>query len=308
MTAAGLIINPISGAGADRHAAEHRTALARRVAAAAGASLDVAVTEYAGHARAIARAFKDKGMRLVVAWGGDGTVNEIASELAGTDVALGIIPSGSGNGLATELGFNRDPQHALEDALLHARELRIDVGSINGRLFANIAGIGFDGHVAHQFQRLALGRRGGRPYLTIALKSAWQYEPRRYRIEIPGEVIEARALLMAFANGRQYGNGAVIAPKGSATDGLLDLVVVDDRPVWRNFLRVHHLFRRTADRAPGVLTRQVREARVTCDEPLEIHVDGEIVMQTTEAFVTIKPASLVLRVPAPVIRASGHRR
>ncbi len=297
MTAAGLVINPISGAGADRHAAEHRTALARRVAAAAGISLDVVVTERAGHAAALARTFREKGMRLIVAWGGDGTVNEIASELAGTGVALGIIPAGSGNGLATEFGFSRDPERALQDALLDARDLPIDLGTINGRTFANIAGIGFDGHVAHQFQLLAQGRRGGRPYLTIALRSAWRYTPKRYRVEIPGEVIETRALLMAFANGRQYGNSAVIAPKSSATDGLIDLVIVDARAVWRNFLRVHHLFRRTADRAPGVLMRQVSTARVTSDDPLEIHVDGETVEPATEALVTIRPRALVLRVP-----------
>lgn len=297
MTAAGLVINPISGAGADRHAAEHRIALAKRVAASAGVRIDVVVTERAGHARVLARRFREKGMPLIVAWGGDGTVNEMASELAGTGVALGIIPSGSGNGLATEFGFSRDPERALEDALLHARDLAIDLGSINGKVFANIAGIGFDGHVAHRFQLLAQGRRGGLPYLTIALKSAWRYRPKQYRVEIPGEVIETRALLMAFANGRQYGNSAVIAPRSSATDGLLDLVVVDDRAVWRNFLRVHHLFRRTADRAPGVLTRQLATARVTSDDPLEIHVDGEIVEPAREAIVTIAPRALVLRVP-----------
>lgn len=297
MTAAGLIINPISGAGADRHAAEHRTALARRVAAAAATSIDVVVTEYPGHARALARRFRDEGARLVVAWGGDGTVNEIASELAGTPVALGIVPSGSGNGLATEFGFSQEPRRALEDALLHARDLAIDVGSINGRPFVNIAGIGFDGHVAHQFQALAPGRRGGLPYLTIGLKSVWKYRPKRYRVEIPGEVLEERALLVAFANGRQYGNNAVIAPRSSATDGLLDLVIVDDRAAWRNFLRVHHLFRRSADRAPGVLTRQLKTARITSDDPLEIHVDGEIVPASTDAEVTIRPSALMLRVP-----------
>lgn len=298
MTGAGLIINPISGAGADRHAAAHRTSLARRVAAAAGVSIEVVVSEYAGHARTIARRFRDGGARLIVAWGGDGTVNEIASEIAGTPVALGIVPSGSGNGLATEFRFSLDPQHALEDALLRAHDLAIDLGEINGRVFANIAGIGFDGHVAHRFQQLAQGRRGGLPYLTIGLKSAWRYRPKRYRVEFPGGVIETRALMLAFANGRQYGNNAVIAPGSSATDGLLDLVIVDDRSVWRNFLRVHHLFRRTADRAPGVLTRQLETARITSDEPLEIHVDGEIVAAALEADVAIHRGALQLRVPS----------
>jgi diacylglycerol kinase (ATP) len=309
VNAARLIINPISGAGADAHAAEKRADLARRVAAARGVPLDIAITEREGHARELARRVRDAGTPLVIAWGGDGTVNEIVRELAGTAIPLGIVPSGSGNGLATELRFSRDPVQALEDAF-GGSDRPIDVGELNGRPFVNIGGIGFDGHIAHRFHALKQGKRGALPYLTIGLRSVWRYRAASYRITLDAETIDRRALLVAFANGCQYGNNAVIAPRSRPDDGKLEVVIVDRWPAAKNFLRLHHLFRRSADRAPGVITRQTTEARVLSDQPMEIHVDGEPVEATREARVSIRPGGLVLRVPpsTPADTARGSAR
>lgn len=296
MKSAGLIINPVSGAGADTHAAEKRAALARAVASRCGCPIEIAVTRYAGHARELASAFRDAGAPLVIAWGGDGTTNEVASALVHAEVPIGIVPSGSGNGLATELRFAVHPERAIE-AALHGRDRVIDAGELNGRIFVNLAGIGFDGHVAHQFQRLAPGRRGGLPYLTIGLRSVWGYRSETYAVEIEGERFETAALLIAFANGCQYGNNAVIAPLACVDDGKLEMVIVKPWPAAANFLRLHHLFRRTAHRAPGVLTRGVTTACVTSATALEIHVDGEIVESSTEARIRVLPGALRLRVP-----------
>jgi diacylglycerol kinase (ATP) len=232
----------------------------------------------------------------VIAWGGDGTVNEIVGELADTSIPLGVVPSGSGNGLATELRFPRDPGRALEAALTGTDRL-IDVGDLNGRPFVNIAGIGFDGHIAHEFHALKQGKRGALPYLTIGLRSVWGYRPATYRVTLDQDVIERRALLLAFANGCQYGNNAVIAPQARPDDGRLHVVLVEEWPAAKNFLRLHHLFRRSADRAPGVITRQTTRAQVTADAPMEMHVDGEPVEASTDARVSIRPGALVLRVP-----------
>jgi YegS/Rv2252/BmrU family lipid kinase len=292
--AAALIINPISGAGADTHAAERRAALAREVAIRCGCPLEIAITAHPGHARALAEDFKCAGARVVIVWGGDGTVNEAACALVHSDVALGIVPSGSGNGLATELRFSRDPAAALE-AALRGRDRRVDAGELNDRIFVNLAGIGFDGHVAHQFQELPRGRRGGLPYLMIGLKSVWSYRAAHYTIEADGERLDTGALIVTFANGCQYGNNAVIAPLARIDDGRLEMVVVKPWPAAANFLRLHHLFRRTAHRAPGVLTRSVVRARVVCDHPMEMHVDGEIVAPAREAVVRVLPEALTLR-------------
>jgi len=299
VNAAGLIINPVSGAGADKHAAEKRVELARRVGTARGIPLEIVVTEREGHARLLARAFREAGAPLVIAWGGDGTVNEIVCELAGTSVPLGIVPSGSGNGLATELRFSRDPAQALETALAGTNR-RIDVGELNGRPFVNIGGIGFDGHIAHTFHALKQGQRGALPYLMIGLRSVWRYRPATYRVTLDGSAIERRALLIAFANGCQYGNNAVIAPRARPDDGKLDAVIVDAWPAARNFLRLHHLFRRSADRAPGVTIRQTTEARVVADVAMQMHVDGEPLEASRDARVSIRPGALILRVPSAV--------
>lgn len=296
MKSAGLIINPVSGAGADPRAAERRASLAQEVAARNHVSIEIAFTERAGHARELAASFRDAGAPLVIAWGGDGTTNEAASALVHTDVPLALVPSGSGNGLATELKFPVDPTRALESAFT-GRDWRVDAGELNGRVFVNLAGIGFDGHIAHQFQQLAQGRRGGLPYLTIGLRSVWGYNPPTYVIELDEERLETRALLIAFANGCQYGNNAVIAPLACVDDGKLEMVVVKPWPAAANFLRLHHLFRRTAHRAPGVQTRSVISARVTSDRPLEMHADGEIVEYANEARVRVLPAALTLRMP-----------
>jgi YegS/Rv2252/BmrU family lipid kinase len=293
---ASVIINPISGAGADAHAADRRVAMAREAARAAALDVEIAISDRAGHPRELALAFRSAGTPLVIAWGGDGTVNEIASALAYSATALAIVPAGSGNGLATELGISRDPRVALKDAFTGA-DRRIDAGEVNGRLFVNLLGIGFDGHIARQFQQLAQGRRGALPYLTIGLRSVWRYRPSTYRLTIEGETIESRALLVAFANSCQYGNNAVIAPRAKVDDGKLEVVIVKWWPAPLNFLRLHHLFRRTADRAPGVISRAVRDAVVEADAPMEMHVDGEIVDPSRRATVRALPGALILRVP-----------
>jgi len=295
--AAGLIINPVSGAGADTHAAEKRVALARDVAQRCGCSIEIVVTEYAGHARVLAASFRDAAVPLVIAWGGDGTTNEVAGALIHTGVPLAIVPSGSGNGLATELKLPVNAERAIE-SILRGRNRVMDAGELNGRVFVNLAGIGFDGHIARQFQRLAAGKRGGLPYLTIGLRSVWGYRPGTYTIEIDGDRFETGALLIAFANGCQYGNNAVIAPLACVDDGKLEMVVVKPWPAAANFLRLHHLFRRTAHRAPGVLTRTVTSARVTGAGLLEMHVDGESVESAAEAHIRVLPGALTLRVPA----------
>lgn len=309
MNAAGVIINPISGAGADARAAEKRVAMASEAAAAWSASVEIVVSERPGHPREIARAFRSAGARLVVAWGGDGTINEVASELADSSIPLGIVPSGSGNGFATELGISRDPARALRDAF-SGTERRIDAGEINGRLFVNLLGIGFDGHVAREFQRLAQGRRGPLAYLTIGLRSVWSYRPATYRLTIEGQTSEFRALLVAFANGCQYGNNAVIAPRARFDDGMLEAVVVKWWPPPANFLRLHHLFRRTAHRAPGVISRPVRAALIESDRPMEMHVDGEIVEPAFRAAVRVRPGAVLVRVPvstsAGTVRGSAR--
>ncbi|HWP99346.1 MAG TPA: diacylglycerol kinase family protein, partial [Vicinamibacterales bacterium] len=237
---------------------------------------------------------------LVIAWGGDGTVNEAAQALAHSVTALGLVPAGSGNGFAVELGIPRQPARALRGAVSWPPR-RIDAGRLDGRFFVNIAGAGFDGLVARRFQ--AHGRRGALPYLTIGLAAGLGYRPRRYRVELDGTVLEGRALLVACANGRQYGNGAAIAPRACFADGLLDVVFVDSRPFVVDLLRLPFLFLRAADRVFGVRTRRARRVSIEADEPVDLHVDGEPVEPARRAAVEVLPGAL--RVAAPPLRTSA---
>jgi YegS/Rv2252/BmrU family lipid kinase len=291
-TRIGVVINPISGAGAHRDAGRARVEIARTVLARLGCVPDVRVTERAGHARDLVRALVDAGASRVVAWGGDGTVNEVAATLVPAGVPLGIVPSGSGNGLATELGLSTQPDAAFERAV-RADARSIDAGELNGRLFFNLAGIGFDAQIAHEFHNLPAGRRGGLPYLTIGLRAIHRYRAQRYRVRVDGgEPFEHTALLVVFANARQYGNGAIIAPRAQPDDGRLDVVVVDDRSFFGHVRRLPHLFRGTADCAPGVTTCRAATATIECDAPLVMHVDGEPVPPAARADVRVLPGAL----------------
>src|SRR5579864_442030 len=157
-----IIINPISG-GARPGAASERAQIAIDAVERHGDRPEVFVTERPGHAKALARAAAERGMRLVLAWGGDGTINEVASALVFGDVPLGIIPAGSGNGLATALGVSRRPARAIASALAVEPRL-VDVGEIASRFFVNVAGIGFDAEVAARFNDPGNHRRGARAY------------------------------------------------------------------------------------------------------------------------------------------------
>jgi diacylglycerol kinase (ATP) len=283
-----IIINPISG-GVRRDVAHARAQLARTVVDRRGELLNVFVTEAVGHARELAAAAVKQGARLVMAWGGDGTINEVASSLAFTDVALGIIPAGSGNGLARELGVNRRPGAAIADAL-EAEPRLMDVGEIEGRLFVNIAGIGVDAFVASRFSLAR--RRGFLGYVGLTATALMTYIPTDYRIFTGGIRVDARAILVTIANSAQFGNGARIAPGARVDDGLLDLVVLEER--WRlvTLSQLPRLFTGTVARMRGCTIQRIREVTVEADQPMTFHVDGEPVVGGTRLTARVHPGAL----------------
>jgi diacylglycerol kinase (ATP) len=294
--AVAVIINPISGAGGNPEAAAGRARVAAEALRAKGLGGEVVVTSHPGQARDLAAGAVAHGVRLVVAWGGDGTINEVGGALVSRDAALGIVPAGSGNGLARELGLPLQPEAALATALAGA-ERRIDAGELNGRFFFNVAGLGFDARVARLFNTRAHGRRGLLPYVVLGLRALWSYEPAVYEVEADGATRRVRAFVLAFANSRQYGNGAVLAPGARFDDGLLDLVAVDPRPLPIQLLRARHLRAGAPPNARGIDIRRVRAAVVTSSEPLECHVDGEVFAPGRRAEVRVHAGALRVRTP-----------
>lgn len=285
-----IIINPISG-GARQGAAQARAQLARGTLDRLRTPADISVTEAPGHARALAEAAVRRGVRLVIAWGGDGTINEVASALAFTDVSLGIVPAGSGNGLARELGVARRPAQAIASALA-ATPRAIDLGEVEGRLFVNIAGIGVDAHVASRFNVPANRRRGFLGYVGMTLEALASFVPATYRIEAGDCRVNARAVLVTIANSAQFGNGARIAPGALVDDGLLDLVVVEERSRFRTLCQVPRLFTGGVARIPGCTIQRIRDVTIETDQPMAFHVDGEPVEGGTTLRARVHPGGL----------------
>jgi diacylglycerol kinase (ATP) len=262
-----IIINPVSG-GARCAVARRRVELAASIRDAHGNPAEVVVTERPGHARELTKAARARGASIVFAWGGDGTINEIATELAFGDLPLGIVPAGSGNGLALELGVAADPARAIAHGL-SAEPRSIDVGELAGRLFVNIAGIGFDAHVASLFNRPGNVRRGFARYVSISGRALLTYKAARYTITTGATRVD---------------------------DGLLDLVVVDERSRPRTICGLPRLFNGTVERMRGCSIAQIREATIQAEQPMIFHVDGEPVQGGTELRVRVHPAALRIAV------------
>ncbi len=286
-----IIINPMAGR-VSRASVASRAELASAVAERHGHRADVFVTERGGHARELAAAAVRRGAHLVVAWGGDGTINEVVSALVGNErVAMAIMPAGSGNGLARALGIDPRPEVALADALAAAPRC-VDVGEIGGRCFANVAGIGFDAHVAAQFNARRHHLRGLIGYTLQTAKALPSYTAREYEI-VAGEWRWAgRALLVVLANGVEFGNRIRIAPHARLDDGALDLVIVTERSRLVTLWNMRRLVTGSIERAPVWSSRRVSTVTIACAQPMMFHVDGEPIDGDTELRASIRSRAL----------------
>jgi len=285
-----IIINPISG-GARPGTAERRARIAIEAVERHGDRPEVFITERPGHAKDLALAAAARGMRLVIAWGGDGTINEVASALVFGDVPLAIVPAGSGNGLARELGVSWRPARAIASAL--AAESRVvDVGEIAGRYFVNIAGIGFDAEVAERFNRPENTTRGLRGYAMLTARSFLTYRAREYCVTAGPQQVRIRALMIVIANGTEFGNRILIARGARVDDGMLDVVIVEDRSLAGTLARIPWLVARQIHRVPQWSMRPARRVTIECDEPMIFHVDGEPVTGATRLDARIHPGAL----------------
>jgi len=291
-----VIVNPVAGVRGTLERARRRAERAHEVLTSASVEPEILITERGGHARELALGAVERGARIVVAWGGDGTVNEVAAALAFGPAALGVIPAGSGNGLARMFRLPSDPDRALAQ-MLHAKDRRIDLGELNGRLFVNVAGVGFDAHVAERFATLERSRRGFLRYAAIVARELGRYQAGAYAVTLDGRAQHPRrAFLVSFANGRQWGNGAVIAPAAATDDGVLDAVIVDARSLARTIGALPRLFAGSVDRLRGVQIVQVKTAEVSAQaDHLICHVDGEPMEAGAVARVRIHPGSLRVR-------------
>jgi len=253
----------------------------------------VVFTRAAGHATGLAAEAVEAGAELVIAVGGDGTVNEVARALLGSDTALGIVPVGSGNGLARALRLPLKPARAL-DTIEGGVRRRIDVGRLNGGLFLNVAGTGFDAAVGAAFERAGAtgNRRGFLSYLRRSLVEAFSYRPRPLLLEANGESLRLTPFMVTFANGPQYGSGAVINPGGKLDDGRLEIVYFDDGPIGGILLAAPRLFTGGIEKAARYRRISTTRATLSAEAPLVIHRDGDPVESARQIEMEIVPGAL----------------
>ena len=204
---------------------------------------------------------------------------------------LGIVPAGSGNGLASDLRVSRRPGRALVEAL-GAAPRAIDAGELGGRLFFATAGVGFDAHIASCFDRDIVGRRGFTTYLRISTRELLAYRPSTFRVCQDTGTCERRALLVTFANASQFGNGARIAPCARLDDGVLDLVVFEEVSRLRTLCAVPRLFTGRVTGLRGWSIEQIERAAIESDRPMRFHVDGEPVDGGTRLEARVHPGAL----------------
>ena len=263
-----FIINPISG----RH---NKDALPKQIRAIIDSSRYVVrtlFTERAGHAFELATSQVAEGVNFIVAVGGDGTVNEIAAALRDTSAALGIVPCGSGNGLARHLKIPLNRTKALK-FLNDAVVTSIDYGLVDNRPFFCTFGVGFDARIAHVFA--SSKKRGFFTYLIAIVKEFFGYSAKKYRLKIDGKKIKTRAMILTVANAAQYGNNGFIAPKANIADGKLDVCFVRPFPKIITFFLALRLISKKLHKSPYYCARKGKDITIVRKNKGEVHLDGE---------------------------------
>ena len=246
----------------------------------------VAYTEYAGHAEVLAR---ESDEEIVVAVGGDGTVNEVARGIIGTNKTLGIIPCGSGNGLALHLGIPYILEWAIKK-VESGKSKPIDVAEVNGRLFLSVCGVGLDAMVSKEFA--LSGKRGLISYIKQGLKTLKVYAPDNYKIAIDGVNIQTNALFITVGNSDQWGNGAKITPLAECSDGLLDVSVVEKFGAWALPGLVIRLMTGTLHRSSKVHCYKGKEIHIVRESEGVVHADGDWFVDSKELNIKIIPSAI----------------
>jgi YegS/Rv2252/BmrU family lipid kinase len=278
-----FIINPISGTGKQKIVEQ----LIDKYLDLAKFKFKLVYTEYAKHAIKISHDSVNN-FDIIVAVGGDGSVNEVSKNIINTDTILAIIPTGSGNGLARHLKIPVN----LKNAILRINNLqvkRIDTAKINDYHFLGTAGTGFDAHIGWCFAKAS--KRGFWSYMKITVKEYFNYKDEIYTINVDGKEINTRALLITFANSNQYGNNAFISPKSIIDDGFLRVIILKRFPLYAVFEFTYRMFNKKFDTFKYVTALKGKVIKVKVPKE-ELHIDGEPFKMGKELAIEIVPNSL----------------
>ncbi len=275
-----FIINPRSGVASK----EDLPRLIRKYVDPSVFTATISVTEYAGHASVLAAAARDRGVDVVVAVGGDGTVNEVARAIVHSNTALGIIPCGSGNGLARHLLLPMNVRNSIR--MLNACEIHaLDYGTIDGHPFFCTCGVGFDAIVSARFATSL--RRGAISYVENIVQEALNYRPETYTLTANGTTMQHEALLISCANASQYGNNAYIAPQASMSDGMLDVIIIKPLDLIEASQVSIEIFNKTLHQNERIETFRTKALTIHRVAPGVIHYDGDPAYAGTDVDIAI---------------------
>lgn len=285
------LINPISGVGGKAKMPE----LIAKKLDPQKFDLEIAFTERPGHATLLAQDAVSDGYDIVLAVGGDGTVNEVGRALCGSDTALAILPCGSGNGLARHLHIPINAEKAL-DAMDGGVFDQVDYCTVNEQPFFCTCGVGFDAQVSYKFANE--DTRGLVTYIKTTISEYFRYRAQHYRITIDGETIEEKAFVIACCNAAQYGNNALVAPRASMQDGKIDITVIHSFNLGEAALLGARLFTSNIDRDRHVSIYRGRDIIIERDDEDVMHIDGDPVMMPEVLHITCHPSAMRVVVPA----------
>lgn len=297
-----FIVNPISGTSSKKKFDQ----IVEKVIDPNHYICEIKHTEYAGHAAKLAAASAANGTDICVAVGGDGTVNEVARALVGTDTALGIVPCGSGNGLARHLCLPMSMKGAL-GIINQGQTDTFDYGLINEHPFFCTCGMGFDAHVSLLFAQS--GKRGLSTYARMVVKEGLKYKGDTYDVTIEdagGETQHLQAFLIACANAAQYGNNTYIAPEASMQDGLLDVIIIEPIKGLGATRVLIDLFTKTLKANPHVTHTQARHLHIHRYVEDAVHYDGDPTIMGTDIDIYLKPRGLKAIVNPKSIEDKAH--
>jgi len=297
-----LIVNPAAGAGRTARKWPHISSLLKGL----GLRFEHDLTEGPGHAIELAKAAAEKGYRLVVSVGGDGTINEVVNGLYDTgsigDITLGIISTGTGSDYVRTIGLPRHQREACQ-LLINPRKLVVDLGVVEHsaggqmaqRLFVNFAGIGFDAEVVKATTQRYKSLGGLPAYLLGLLTTLLFYQNRKVSLKLDGQAEERKICSVMMNNGRYGGGSMLVAPGADPTDGLLDVLMIDDLSKPDLLWSLPRIYRGTHLTHPKVTMKRAREIEITTERPMSIQADGELLGETPARF-RILPTALSIAV------------
>lgn len=284
------IINPISGTDNKEYVPE----TLNRIIDKEKFDLTIRFTQRQGHATELTQEAISQKFYGVIAIGGDGTINEVASALCGSDTALGIIPCGSGNGLARHLGIPVNIEKAIN--LINTDNVEsLDYCTVNDIPFFCTCGVGFDAQVSSKFAQSH--KRGPLSYLQNTIIEYLKYRPQKYTIEMGDEIVTEEAFLIACGNASQYGNNAFITPRASMHDGLIDVTVIHPFTPLDTAIMSVLLFTRHIDQDININTYRTKELVIKRNKPEIMHIDGDPVMMDADLHIKCHKAGIKILLP-----------